>query len=312
MKLQNVLKRHGVGGGYKKGSLIELDRLGIIPPAHILDTISIAGDYVYDVAVDKNFNIYSITFNNKLRKYDIEGNLLWTKTIDRTPKKLIVDKDSIYICAYTVIIKFDLSGVELKRISVSKMSCYGLAMDDNNLYISDDNQKLHKYSKNLTLVYSVNIGTPGRGLGLDNLGNIYLANNKLSKYTNGGAKIWDNINVSIPYEVCVDSNGDAYCGGNNRTIYKVSPENNLIWSFVVPNGTTNKVVTGIEADNKTNIYTIVEDGTVSKISNEGIGIKTSIINTNARTLGLDTDNFVYIGFQDGFISKVSYDSAKLK
>lgn len=142
--------------------------------------------YLYDVAIDSNSNyIVSYFQNNIVRKYDSQGNLIFTLGTQSqydegsnddgkfwSPRGVAVDsQDNIYICdAFNCRIqKFDNSGnFVLKFGSYGNKSgqfnipCYIRIDSGNNLYISDFlNNRIQVFSSSGSFIKS--IGTQGNG-----------------------------------------------------------------------------------------------------------------------------------------------------
>jgi streptogramin lyase len=190
------------------------------------------GDEPYDIAVDKEFNVYTVNRTSlNISKITPEGVHTIVGTTGSQPTGIVLDSLGNIFVVNTVsnnISKITPLGVSTIFASTGS-SPEGMIIDENdNLYVA--NRGSNNVSKITPLGVSTILGTTGNqpySLLLDSLGNIYTTNggaNNITKITPLGVSSVFASTGRLPFSMVFDSVGNMFVvnrGDNN--VSKVTP-----------------------------------------------------------------------------------------
>ena len=220
-------------------------------------------DFISEVAVDSNGNIYAADSSNQLvKKFDNDGNFLYSLCSPDpiydfcdTPRAAALDTDdNVYIADtnHRRILKFDANGLFLGQFPVSAFAALGLDVDNfGDIYVasfSSFDYGVQKFdsSGNLLLQFCTPELNSGGSCGeatdiaVDNGGNIYVAGSIVQKYDSSGNPLYSLCTPNPAYDYCdsprsiaVDGDGNVYVADSayNGRVLIFDPEGNFVTLF---------------------------------------------------------------------------------
>ncbi|MDO8528058.1 MAG: putative Ig domain-containing protein [Deltaproteobacteria bacterium] len=278
-------------------------------------------DIGHGIAVDNNGNVYvtgseeatELNYNIWVRKYDANGNTLWTRTYNGSANStdegrgIAVDNNgNVYVTGSEIVAgqrsnvwvrKYDTNGNALwtetyNNPANSSDEGHGIAVDNNgNVYVAGDenvavqyaNIWVRKYDANGNALWTKTYNNPangpdmGQGIAVDNVGNVYVTgfedadeesfNIWIRKYDANGNTLWTRTHNAnwgdFGNGIAVDGNGNVYvtgsetvvAGNDNIWIRKYDTNGNTLWTET-HNGSANNLDSGngITIDRNGNVY----------------------------------------------------------
>jgi len=192
----------------KKIDLSVLDAGGTDSEATIW-TFSQHVNSVEDLAVDSNYNIYSIGFDDTVRKIDLSGSQVWSISTSVRSKCIDIGENEDYIYygdTDSNIIKIDASGTEIWSYSVGTSQLIDVTVDSQGfIYGSTSSGILEKIDADKNLEWEYDSGGSNFEVAVSNLGNSYLGrgNGTFEKIDSTGTK-QDSFTVNDDYVLSVE------------------------------------------------------------------------------------------------------------
>lgn len=214
---------------------------------------------LYCVA-DSSGNVYAATSTGTVKKYDVDGNELWSRSYHtKTIYGLAVDAaGNVAFCGapgaapnYITHGVYDSSGSLVWNAShLGTLQCVAMDSSGNSYFGGQviSSVSIRAYAPDGTPLWTANHTTTVYGIAVDASSNVYIGGNRAvsgythRKYNASGTEQWqkDHGTFSTIYGCCVDPAGDIYfCGTltSSVTTRKYNPDGTLVWSRNY-NGTT--------------------------------------------------------------------------
>ncbi len=264
---------------------------------------------------------------NTTRKYDSDGNLLWSLNNGDDVNAIAVDIDgNVYTAAFdsapdgNTTRKYDSDGNLLWSVDHEE-DVNAIAVDaDGNVYTGGDatfsqsptSKTTRKYNSTGGLVWSIGDGNSGNvnAIAVDADGNVYTGGDNdgitgmsTVKRNSSSIFLWNADHGATVNAIAVDADGNVYTGGNiapdGNTTRKYDSDGNLLWSL--NNGDD---VNAIAVDSSGNIYTAGNDSapdgnTTRKYNSDGNLLWSVDHGDSVDSIAVDSEGNVYTGGDDG-------------
>lgn len=207
----------------------------------------------FDMTLDNAGNCYiagafmgTINMEPILLKVTSSGSVAWQHTGTTAFNtghftKIIYKNNKLFLNCSSGVAVFDTAGNEVWSVA---LSTFDMAVDDSSRVIvsafSSGSQTLFRYNANGSLDFSDSTIYGSRVI-CDAPGNIYILGQEngysFVKYDNNGQFVWSRDHLATPQpfldaglEIIMDYTGDIYLIGLQDSIFKFSPNGNIIWA----------------------------------------------------------------------------------
>lgn len=276
-------------------------------------------DSVSDVTIDSNGYVYSVSYDNTLRKITPNGTEEWIFN-GHDNAVMSVDTDSNYI--YTAskdntVKKIDKDGNVIWTKSDYSEDVHSVNVDENgNVYTGTANDSVRKLDSNGNELWEFNGHTHYVYTVIAKNGYVYTSSEDgtIKKLDSNGNHIWTFSGFSDAIEgIAVNNTGYVIAGSDSGGFKKINPEGNQIWSHSDFHDTP---IYDIVVDEDNYIYTASNDGGsafVKKFDSKGnLNITNNLNDDNAFGLGIspETNNEQYIGVATSYTENNVYKFTK--
>lgn len=268
-----------------------------------LKTIGVSG--VQSGSGNLNF-LYSASLDNTAKSFDSDGNVEWTYTATGGLRDIVVDQSGYsYAGGYDKILtKIDSSGNLVWQINdFNGANIMDIAIDDlGYIYTGDTNNLLRKFDSGGNNIWNYTASSIVNRLDVDSNGNIYinpLYSYRIDKISSDGQNLLCSFTPPVDFidSLVVGPDDNVYFGGHDNKIWKINSTCGEIWQY-----STSRSY-GLAIDSSLNVYSTLYNGTFIKLDSSGNLIWSKDLGSTLTSLNMDTDENLYVGYNDGRIGK---------
>jgi len=287
-----------------------------------INDCTIDGQQVQEITIDgavawsSGPNIYTGSFDGTVRKWNSDGDQIWSYSFPESPREVVVDRDGYVYVAVTSngrVYRLTPNGnhdwtysteEDPKSIAVHKDG-YVYTIDDSGFLSGNNLYKLN--ASDGSLIWDVNHSTPALAyLSVDIYNNIYTTGNGniLRKFNSSGNELWTYEHPNTARTIRPTRNGDfVFVCGHNPHITRLnssggSPNTRNVgfsWGQIGSSAVDDKYLYVVKST----------DGDLYKVS-FGLSLQWTYSGVTSSAVDVDQDGYVYASNGDNLV-KVSPD-----